>query len=76
MRGDEINTPEIYHEYVNRNVCCPGAARPAINQGIDINNEMVLNHTAILSENCLAQVTQEYGRKCADVVRPLTARRL
>lgn len=34
------------------------APRPAINQGIDINNEMVLNHTAIY-ENCLAQVTQE-----------------
>lgn len=34
------------------------APRPAINQGIDINNEIVLNHTAIY-ENCLAQVTQE-----------------
>ncbi len=34
------------------------APRPAINQGIDINNEMVLNHTAIY-ENCLTQVTQE-----------------
>lgn len=34
------------------------APRPAINQGIDINNEMVLSHTAIYAD-CLAQVTQE-----------------
>ncbi len=26
MRGDEINTLEIYHEYVDCNICCPSCA--------------------------------------------------